>query len=243
MGRFFNRKPASYAPFKGKKVTVSTSKNGFTVKGPVPTEYVVAAKGNTNPTYWNKVIAKWEAKPLYQRKNDANLYKLIEKENAAYDKRNAGQFAERRPIQKTVIKEAKSPRASKLPDTKAEAPTAKREPVRPMVSQKPFQVPVGVRFNTKTGGTEVEDRFVPFSKETGKMLQTRDISGKKYAESPNKVASDLGITGNQKKRFIKVLTGRMKFQDLQAGEYSKYDRFRNRVRAGGARLQQGEGSF
>jgi len=213
LGRFFNRKPASYAPFKGKKVTVSTSKNGFTVKGPVPTEYVVAAKGNTNPTYWNKVIAKWEAKPLYQRKNDANLYKLIEKENAAYDKRNAGQFAERRPIQKTVIKEAKSPRASKLPDTKAEAPTAKREPVRPMVSQKPFQVPVGVRFNTKTGGTEVEDRFVPFSKETGKMLQTRDISGKKYAESPNKVASDLGITGNQKKRFIKVLTGRMKFQD------------------------------
>ena len=85
-------------------------------------------------------------------------------------------------------------------------------------------------------GKEVE--YVPFfSKETAEMLQTRDIYGKKYAESPNKVASDLGITGNQKKRFMRVLTGRMKFQDLEAGEYSKYDRFRNRVRAGGRRLE------
>lgn len=242
MGRFFNRKPAPYAPFKGKKVTVDTGKNGFTVKGPVPSEYVVAAKGNTNPTYWNKVIAKWEAKPLYQRKNDANLYKLIEKETDAYDKRNAGQFSSR-PVQKTVIREVKAPQPSTITDTKAEAPIARKEPVRPMVSQKPFQVPVGVRFNQKTGSTEVEDKYVPFSKETGKMLQTRDISGKKYAQSPNKVARDLNISGNQKKRFMKVLTGRMKFQDLQPGEYSTYDDFRNRVRAGGARLQQGEGSF
>jgi hypothetical protein len=242
LGRFFNRKPAPYAPFKGKKVTVDTGKHGFTVKGPVPSEYVVAAKGNTNPTYWNKVIAKWEAKPLYQRKNEANLYKLIEKETDAYDKRNAGQFSSR-PIQKTVIREVKTPQPSTITDTKAEAPAAKREPVRPMVSQKPYQVPVGIRFNQKTGSTEVEDKYVPFSKETARRLQTKDISGKKYAESPNQVARDLNISGNQKKRFMKVLTGRMKFQDLQAGEFSKYDRFRNRVRAGGARLKEGEGSF
>lgn len=242
MVKFFNRKTPAYAPFKGSKVTVSSTNKGFTIKGPVPSEYVLAAKGNTDPTYWNQVISKWEAKPLYIRKNDANLYKLIEKENEAFRQRHStGRFSQQRPKTKTVIKEVKTP-TSKSGNMAAEAPSRIEEPVKPLVSIKPFQAPVQTKFG-KMGAAEVKDVFVPFSTKTAKRLKTKDISGKKYARSPDKVAKEMNLPPDQKTRFMEVLTGRRRFQDLRYNEYATYDTFRNKVRVGGARLAEGEGSF
>ena len=164
MVRFFNRKTPPYAPFRGRKVSVDSNSKGFTIKGPVPSEYFVAAKGNTDPTYWNKVISKWEAKPLYQRKNNANLYKLIEKENQAFGQHSTGRFTQQRPKIKTVIKEVKTP-TSKSGNMAVEAPPRIKEPVKPLVSRKPFQAPVQSKFG-KMGAAEVKDVFVPFSTKT-----------------------------------------------------------------------------
>lgn len=242
MVRFFSRKTPAYAPFKGSKVTIDSNKKGFTIKGPVPSEYFVAAEGNTDPTYWNKVISKWEAKPLYIRKNDANLYKLIEKENEAFRQRHStGRFSQQRPKIKTVIKEVKTP-TSKSGNMAAEAPSRIEEPVKPLVSIKPFQTPVAAKFN-QMQGSEIKDIYVPFSKKTAEKLKTKDIAGKKYARSPAQVAKEMNLSKETKERFMEVLTGRRRFQDLPVRETADYDTFRNKVRSGGARLGTGEGSF
>jgi hypothetical protein len=244
MVSFFSRKPATYAPFKGKQVNVSTGRSGFTVRGPVPNEYVIAAKGNTDPNFWNPVIAKWDAKPVYQKKDTSNLYKLIEKETESYEKKRAKAWGGQRPEVKTIVREVKRDLpVKKAPEPKAEAPEAPTEPVKPPVLS--MKVPAGVRIATKSPTREftIKDRFRPMSESTSKALETRDISGKKYSKSPQQVARDMNLTNDVQKRYMAVLSGRMDFQQLPALEKSRYDSFRNKVRAGGRQLRSGEGSF
>ena len=241
MVSFFSRKPATYAPFKGKQVKVSTGRGGFTVRGPVPNEYVIAAKGNTDPNFWNPVIAKWDAKPVYQKKDTSNLYKLIEKETETYEKKRVKAWGGR-PEVKTIVREVKRDLPKKAQEPKAEAPKAPTEPMKPQVSMK---VPAGVRIATKSPTREftIKDRFRPMSEQSAKALETRDISGKKYSESPQQVARQMNLTKDVQRRYMDVLSGRMDFQQLPARESAGYDSFRNKVRAGGRQLREGEGHF
>ncbi len=167
---------------------------------------------------------------------------MIEKENEAFRQRHStGRFSQQRPKIKTVIKEVKTP-TSKSGNMAAEAPSRIEEPVKPLVSRKPFKAPVAAKFK-QMQGSEIRDTFVPFSDRTAKKLENKDISGKKYSRSPQKVLDEMNLSPDTKRRFMEVLTGRRRFQDLKSGEFAYYDSFRNKVRSGGERLKTGEGSF
>jgi hypothetical protein len=61
--------------------------------------------------------------------------------------------------------------------------------------------------------------------------------------SPEQVAREMNLTKDVQRRYMDVLSGRMDFQQLPALESARYDSFRNKVRAGGRQLREGEGHF
>tara|TARA_Y100000310_G_scaffold121196_1_gene120022 strand:- start:7964 stop:8647 length:684 start_codon:yes stop_codon:yes gene_type:complete len=207
---FFRRKENTHAPFKSDSFKISYHRKGYTIKGPVPHEYVLAAKGVHEPNFWQPIIAEWKSKPAYYRKNTLNLHKLIERR---YKKTYEPQTVFVAPTAPTApVGQRKVAKPGK-PQKKQE----QRRPKIPETKRKPLK--------------ELDTGFVPVSEKlSGKMKEKKqDIYGEKWAMDPDKAAKQLNLSKEQQDLFMNVITLRKDIQDIPGHWVGRYDRFRHRV--------------